>query len=420
MTFLTDRSRIVTNKCPRARYLQYHSQNTGIVSSKLIISLSTGIAVHNGVAVILKTGDIEQAVSIAIAEYTEEVHKKQLDIEQNENQLFVFNEQKALIEALIRIYFHIQYPKLLSEYEVLEVEKEILYTLVPSNHKVTYDGDIGHTILNKYDGITLMSKPDAILRDKSTNSLVVYSLKTSSSWTETNEKSAKYDDQGISELIAVESIYNGEVEAIKMDYLIKGQRSWVKDSESLLGSKKKIQSSFLVHPYMYDGGFTTTYSLKYTRAKGWKRVNIWEEISIKEWVDFLINDHYEYLTGEAEDSNSKIIVSPACYIREPEDIENWKEQVIEQEIRIERNLNEIRKYSPNLVGPRELDKEHRTRLNRYFKQERSECYNYGRYCYYVDVCWEGLTTKDEKFMAREPHHDLEREVFVQLYSDINK
>jgi hypothetical protein len=36
--------------------------------------------------------------------------------------------------------------------------------------------------------LVLMSKPDAILRDRSTNGLVVYSLKTASTWTETNEK----------------------------------------------------------------------------------------------------------------------------------------------------------------------------------------------------------------------------------------
>jgi hypothetical protein len=43
--------------------------------------------------------------------------------------LYLMN-RKALIEGLIRVYEKIQLPKLLSEYEVLEVEKEIEFPLV--------------------------------------------------------------------------------------------------------------------------------------------------------------------------------------------------------------------------------------------------------------------------------------------------
>jgi hypothetical protein len=42
-------------------------------------------------------------------------------------------------------------------------------------------------------------------------------------------KQVKYDAQGISELIATEYLLKEEVEAVKMDYLIKGNSNYYTD-----------------------------------------------------------------------------------------------------------------------------------------------------------------------------------------------
>src|SRR6185436_13246220 len=104
----------------------------------------------------------------------------------------------------------------------------------------------------------------------------------------------KYDDQGISELIAVEKLLGEEVEGIRMEFFVKGPR---KKSTYYFsdGSKeqRKMQQSFLVHPWKKDTGLVVEYALKWewkdesgaTRklGKGWIRSNIWEERSIKDW-----------------------------------------------------------------------------------------------------------------------------------------
>jgi hypothetical protein len=286
------------------RFLQYHCRQTGLQLSKLILPLSTGTAIHRGIELLLTGMDIDKAIDIVLNEYSSEVNSKELEIEQNESQLFVFNEQKALIEGLIRVYEKIQLPKLLAEYEVLEVEKEIEFPLVShivykyscmdcAREDIYYDTfqdlkcySCKSENLIKEDiiipDLILMSKPDAILRDKSTNGLVVYSLKTASTWTETNEKQAKYDAQGISELIATEYLMDEEVEAVKMDYLIKGSRNYYTDYQSFEKNKVKLQNSFLCHAYILDSGFSQNYSIKYTKAKGWQRFNVWEHFTMKD------------------------------------------------------------------------------------------------------------------------------------------
>jgi hypothetical protein len=420
MTTLVDRSRILSYQtCGRLRFLQYHCRQTGLQLSKLILPLSTGTAIHRGIELLLTNIDIDKTIEIVLNEYSNNVNSKELEIEQNESQLFVFNEQKALIEGLIRVYEKIQLPKLLQEYEVLEVEKEIEFPLYDGFKVCIYckgtgkeQDDLSTYNCDKCNGtgkqerdesITLMSKPDAILRDKSTGGLVVYSLKTASTWTETNEKQAKYDAQGISELIATEYLLGEEVEAVKMDYLIKGSRNYYTDYQSFEKNKAKLQNSFLCHAYVLDSGFSQNYSIKYTKAKGWQRFNVWEHFTMKEWVDYLFENHYEDLEG--------LVVSPFPYNRSSEDIEDWKQSVIYQEQQIAQHLDELRAIEPELVGPRESSKEYKELLNKYFIKNRMNCYNYGRICSMAGLCWEGEKSTSLEYEARVPHHEAE---LVQL------
>lgn len=427
---LVDRSRIIAAQtCRRLRFLNYEALGTGIVPVRTNVALSTGSAIHKGVELLLLGKSIDIAVGIALGEYEALVNNKELDLENNEEQLFVFNEQKALIEALIRVYYKIQLPLILQEYEVLEVEKEILFPLIenkdyqcPSCDNYNchlYKGDyycdtcLDTRMIKLPEDITLMSKPDAILRDKSTGGLVVYSLKSSSSWNDTNEKQNKYDDQGISELIATEYLLGEEVEAIKMDFLIKGSRTKLKDGDVY----RKLQNSFLIHPYKMDTGFNDIeFRLDYTRAKGWSRCNIWEVMSIKEWVDFLFENNYEALAGGYDKEGNKsggVIVSPYVYNRSLEDIEDWIASTRYQEQTITKHIQELWEMRHDLVGPREdySGPGYRELLNRYFPKNRRNCYSYGSMCQFVDICWSGIRTTSVEYEKRTPHHLTELELF---------
>jgi len=412
-----DRSRMKAYKaCPRLRFLEYHCQGTGIRLSKENIFLSTGSAIHQGIELLLRgesvycfecgfnstllqkgincpicekdskyiqlaiINDIDSCVKVATHEYTKLISKKELELDKNENQLFVMQEQRALIEGLIRAFYIVHYPILIDEYEVLDTEREIELELA--------------------DGLVLMSRPDSVFRDKATQGLVVYSLKSSASWkTDTNELQNKYDDQGISELITSEAFYGEEVEAILMNFVIKGQRMLMGEAEN----KVKLQNSFIVHPYMLDG-IGQQFSIKYTKAKGWKRVNIWEEMPVRDWIEILEKDYFEELKGT--------VVNPYPYNRSTEDIKNWREQNVYQELEIAKHLDELRQLEPSLPGIRESQLSYyQTLLNRYFPQTRNACFSYGKTCQFVMHCWEGVRSDSVEYEARQAHHKPEQELF---------
>ena len=96
--------------------------------------LATGSAVHLGLAelmtkaiggqVVVAGTDIEEAVRVAIQEFKDQCEGRGLDLGELESQSFVYNEQLALIEALVRLCSGSGFCQgYLEEYEVLEVER---------------------------------------------------------------------------------------------------------------------------------------------------------------------------------------------------------------------------------------------------------------------------------------------------------
>lgn len=440
---VTDRSRILSyGRCERMRFLNYHSLQTGFQLKKLNLSLIIGTLVHLGRSLLLEHGDLEKAISTTLEELDKEFKAKEIDLDNNEDQLFVYEEQKAFVEAAIRVWYFVQYKNLLGEYEVVDlinkeynsskqqdsnnslfnkaIEPEIEWTLVEGDK--LYDGNKEEFVSNS--NIIFMSRPDSILRSKSTQGVVVDSFKTTAypsiiSYNEEGEQvdKNKYDDQGISELIAVERLLGEEVEGIKMEFFVKGQRkksTYTKEDGTK--EQRKLQQSFLVHPWKKDNGiggieystkweWTDEFGSKKRLGKGWNRVDIWKEMTVKEWVNILIADHY----GDLE----ALIITPYLYLRSSEDIENWLESTSYQEKRIARHLDYLRVIEPSLCGPRESEagKTYRKALNEYFPMRRESCFNFGRFCSYVNICFEGEKSTSTIYESRIPHHQKE---LVQL------
>jgi hypothetical protein len=253
-TIFTDRSRIETAQhCMRERYLRYHQNGVGLESARKPLPLAVGGAVHRGLEVLLRgqmgiewdgtdrlfLHDVEQAaVDAAVADLAQ--YKNALAVDPNEQAAmaaptdltqqmaataselgvelddptlkalydtqangrsqfdeYLWKEQSALVEGLVRAYARRRLRPLLEEFEVLEVEREGTWELARQ------DG-VGYVRFGTDYSIVFCSRPDALLRSRSDNSLYLMSFKTAASWDRRKELDAQHDMQGLSEGVEVE------------------------------------------------------------------------------------------------------------------------------------------------------------------------------------------------------------------------
>jgi hypothetical protein len=117
---------------------------------------------------------------------------------------YLWKEQSALVEGLVRAYARRRLRPLLEEFEVLEVEREGTWELASGG--TTYDIDSTGRYENHDNdwSIVFCSRPDALLRSRADNSLYLMSFKTVASWDRRKELDAQHDMQGLSEGVEVE------------------------------------------------------------------------------------------------------------------------------------------------------------------------------------------------------------------------
>ena len=200
---LTSRSRILTRqRCARARYWMDEAFGTGFSPVKVAIPLATGGAVHAGLKTLMLQAldipgmlDIEDAVEDAVLEFKSECENRQLDLDALESQSFVYAEQLALTEALVRLAGTRVIPRLLELYEVLEVERLDTAPLVQ-------DDDV-HDTRDAFS-VLFRSIPDALVRSRADGDLYVISWKTTSEYSASRDQDARTDMQGLSEAWALE------------------------------------------------------------------------------------------------------------------------------------------------------------------------------------------------------------------------
>jgi len=380
---------------------------------------------------------IEEAVEAAIAEFKQAYETHEVDVTINESMQWIQDEHCALIELILRMWAEHPdgLPWLLKEYEVLEVEQWDVMPLVEGS-RIFCPGCSGskqeegkqtaiecsHCASTGYlyeGGINLRSRVDALLRKRSDGSLYVWSLKTANAWDKRQENANRHDVQGISEMVCVEyrlhenekcAILEGHdeqeisrIDGTQMTYLIKGRRElneklnvyqikngllhpWAIDA-GLLGEKEYAHSYWykceLPHqkgttkggkPIMCEG------NANHRLSDSWQQVNIWEQMTIKEWV-------VKLLAGEVQPSLPlpTVVINPVPYFRNDVEIRDWVEQVIEQEKRVVEGL------SLGCFGTEGTD---RSNLNRYFPQHRRSC-SYPYPCAFQDVCWGPSAISDD-------------------------
>ena len=325
----TDRSRVESHqRCARLRWLEYHEQGIGIVAAKKPLALCVGGSVHKGLECLLKMAmadvDLTRAEDAAVADAISDfsAHRTRLALDtaelaaqaaldpsslaaqieatardlgleasdpavaalhgQQRNAAaefddYLWREQAALVEGMVRAYARRRLRPLLEEFEVLEVEREGDWELASWDKWIP-----GTESGTDTTSLRFMSRPDALLRSRADNSLYLLSYKTAATWDVRKARDAEHDMQGLSEGVEVErrlgewwvDINHGgpidpvvgrskamvdflasipappRILGIRYEYMLKGTRYEDKDLTARFGFKCWSQRSHLIRRYV--------------------------------------------------------------------------------------------------------------------------------------------------------------------------
>ena len=506
----TDRSRIETYlRCKRLRWHEYHSgpEKMGIVAARKPLPLAVGGSVHAGLAKLLECSmgiplnklsfqlAELRAVEAALADFS--AFANALDVDTTEQAVFIagmdsaldakdpelaamrgdvvkraksdfdmylYMEQAALVEGMVRAYARRRLRPLLEQYEVLEVEREGQWKLADiwSELKESYQAsDVYHR--ENLGELWFMSRPDALLLERESKQLYILSFKTAGGWDVRKARDAEHDMQGLSEGVEVEKRlgewwqlirkHDGEhsvqdipeatyrylhsipapprILGIRYEYMLKGDR-WVdKDLSARLGVEVRSQRSPLVRGYL-NAGMTSgdeqwNVSWDYVKEDGtesklywksWKSSPTWEHMTTREWIDKL--DASVMTTGEegremgwsspaqatgflSAHPLDEVFIPPIVVYRNDDDLRDWIEQVEAQERRVAEGVEAVR-----AAGTPE---EERSALNEHFGQTRRAC-EYPSTCAFVRVCYGGEEIRRDPmgsgfYQIRKANHPVE-------------
>lgn len=404
--FITSRSQMEDfSACPRKGFLRYKQHGTGVVPERRNIPAMVGAGVHDGIGAALDIARLREpegfsgvelvpvarlisCVGFALERYDKMIRENGLQLFKIDDEFYAVKEQRALIEALLWMWFRSRLPAFLQKYEVLEVEREDSVLLTA--------------------GIRMNARADALLRDRQHGDLYILSIKTAGKWSEWKEEEARHDMQGITELWATEQRRGERVRGIQMEYLLRGDRN--KRTDYLQDSPLIRPWSFEVpsvvgeseYRYAYEQWYRCTEPHKFGKSNrkcpgdanhrlgdDWQRVNIWERMPVKEWIESIPDEELE-----------KYWVSPQPFYRNDEQVESWFRQARAEEFRNAVHAEQIG-TNPTIES-----------LDEFFPQRRHQCLRFGEMykCPYFDYCWgplRGRDLRDHGFVERVDHHSVE-------------
>jgi len=357
--------------------------------------------------------DVEQCVIAALRVYADELIGRGLDVELGEDAQWVTDEQRALIEGLVRAYAVAPtgLQALLEQYRVLEVEREDVW-----------EGFTRAGLSEDGARIDFQARADGLLQERGSSDLYVLSFKTASNFDYRQEASNRHDVQGLSEAAVIERRLratdpDARIMGIQMVYLIKGQRTQGEE-----GGRYVTQSS-LIHPWRKEGITEAEYAWRYkwagpdvwpdsgklrghTLGKGWTRVDIWNDVGVKAWIDMLNSGTVQSDLGDPFDS---IVNMPLPYFRQDRDVRDWIEQAKNQEARVIQDhqaLEGVRAAQPELM---------RSVVNALAPGYRRSC-DWPSKCQFQEVCFgdSSMLTSPLStglYEIRRPHHHAEAAAF---------
>lgn len=435
-------------RCPRFRWEGHERDGHGYQPLRVAIPLATGGSVHKGLAELLlqamrdasyqgsspirsyRPSKVDKAVEFALQDYDSKCAGRGLDLGELEEQSFVFAEQKALTEGLVRLAALRVVPRLLEIYEVLEVERMDTRTLVEGTGTVPEGDDEGGAFGWR---VIWRSIPDALLRHRETGELYLLSWKTCGEVPRDDQ--ARVDMQGVSEAWAIEerlakdwyeaqlldlhfrsfgrywaylqreALQAPRIRGVQMVYLVKGKRteSRTKGEEGLRRTESpliygwKSDSSGLgpeLATSMYwkcsepHGGMRPSQwypkgqcpgGKRHERKGDWERFGVWQTLGVKDWMTKLEDD---VLHGE--DLLDQQWAMPTPNFRTEEQMRGWLEQTRASERRIAEALLDLREMEknedpslPKVLNESVLGPQHTQMCSNWF----------GRKCPAWELCW---------------------------------
>lgn len=434
-------------KCMRLGYLQYHWGGRGIVKAGFNLFLITGIFLHVGLELIgkwlkanpkareLRFDMLEGILAKVRDEYfkaifpknwkdegggydlryesLDEITGERREISEYEMELkqqYTFDEQSALVEALLRVFAFKVLPSWMSRFRIVTVENDMSFSMVKGE---------GFEVIQS-------AKVDWVLQEIETKDLFLVSFKGYRTYGNNEAKAASHDTQGLSESWAFDEYLktkgiNKRIMGVKMLYLIKGARKetkrgngrWEQQSPLIRGYRKLTEEGpAYAHSYFFpdtrdedrrnESGITSL-------GRSWDKVEIFKEWSIKEWIELLAN---EDIQPECGDILSQQVMEPEVYLRGDREIASWLRQTQSREEEIAQKLlalNEEFGTEPLTASDKGL-----MALDVMFPQNRAACHYYpGDHndCQYVGICFgtaeEGKNPLEDGFVYRTPHHKAE-------------
>lgn len=351
-------------KCPRSFYWNYEYKGAGIAGTRTPIELAIGGAVHAGLQALLHGVAVDNAVAAGGLRFKERLQKGPAILEPNEDVLFVYKEQELLIEALIRVWALKGLPELLETYEIVEIEQENDLKLGPN--------------------VIIRTRADGLLRHRENGRLYVLSFKTAKRYDSRYGSAGGHDVQGLSEAAAIEQAMGEEVLGVQYQYIIKGARN-----EFPKGTGRHQQDNILLHPWIKIGTgengvppelatewkWTDETGHGHTLGKGWRKCNIWDYMSVQDWIQTLSSDNWKSPFGPNADragALDEVLVTPPPYFRRRAELDDWKEQTrfLGEELRAKRG---------RMLGTESQS------LNEHYPQNRRAC-DWPSKCPFTMIC----------------------------------
>lgn len=359
------------------RFLNYDYDGDGIETKRAALPLLSGIAIHAAHARLLAGEALDIVVTSIIAGYVEAIKERGLfglDVTKE-----LIREQSALLEGMLRVWAVIRMPAILAEYDIVSIEQTWDWSLV--------------------SGLAERMRMDVILRRKDDGMLFILDFKTVAYPSEIWEEKFEHDLQTCLYLQALRERYPDDIiGGILFEGLVKGQFK----KETAKGSPwygQKVQNSPYTVAYKLDGEQgMSVYQTEYTSKKGYHKVKTFDEMSMKDWVNY-------HLIPEGR-ANELFIALPA--IMPPAyELVDAKEQVVREELEYHEKLARY------VAMPDGYEKEQFLKI--FAPKRTGRCFKYGidNRCQFTGVCF-NLNVEPlgegSGFVKRTPHHDTDMEM----------
>lgn len=397
----TDRTRMEHN-CKWKRYVEYEKEGMGFVSSYRNDHLALGAAVHEGIDLRLQGGTFEKALEVAEIEYLnfapwpENMPQEQIEAIMGDG----LNLVKAFVYAFDKLYL----PIIMDEYEVLEVEEETNWLLLPD-----FDEDPTR-------GIVVMSRLDGVLRKKSSGRIWHMSHKTSGSKFDDKQlDKLKTDIQRFSEGYAIWAKYGEPPEGTLYNYFLKGGRYLDKDLgieryttglvrpwlNRLAQTGTEITPEMLSFVYEWDELDPQSMTIKGRKlGKGWEKVDIYKEMDYLTYLDWLSEG---IVARQGRNYLSESVSGLVPLEWRQDHAERWRIGAARQEAEWAWKTNVIKEYEGTATADHHIAQE--------LPLNSSECFAYNSKCSIYSSCWKDRPLdnliEEGHLVPRTPNHLVE-------------